>query len=455
MFGSIRVRLTLWNAFVFFTILGLLSLSLYFNLKVRLYSSLDRQTFNQVQPMVRAIEAGRLPPPLLYGATSSIDTVANTSSRRNEFGTSPGFAAQGLFAGAPLGLILWDANTGQVLSSPLTGVDTATQVQLRSLVHQHVSATLHLEGHQIRVVNLILSSHSSLFPHAALDLEILRNSDDIRDTLAQTRVILLLGSLLGAVLSILAGYLLAGRSLIPVRLAWNKQVQFVADASHELRTPLATISAQTELLLRQPKATVSDQAATVSGILSETRRLNRLVNQLLTLARSDSDQSLLNKRLFNLTDLTHAVVAQFLPLCETKDIDLQANIQSNVQAWVGEERYRQLLLILLDNAWKFTNSGGTITLALERVTPRRVEVSVTDTGSGISSEDLPHIFDRFYRGDRSRNSRGTGLGLSIAQWIVHAHAGQMRVASEEGKGSQFTVVLPVRLSAHSHGSSMP
>ncbi|RIV24395.1 sensor histidine kinase [Alicyclobacillaceae bacterium I2511] len=440
MFHNIRVRLTLWSALVFFVILILFSLSLYFNLKVRLYNSLDRQTLNQVHPMTQAVEAGHLPPPLLYGQGNPVSNATNLPNRFNSLGTSPGFSTQGLFARAPLGLILWNSDTGQILSGPLTGLDTTAQAQLSELARQRLTGTLNLQGHQMRVLNLALPATPST--HQALDLEILRNSDDIRDTLTQTRMMLLVGSLFGAALSVLAGYLLAGRSLIPVRRAWDKQVQFVADASHELRTPLATISAQAELLLRQPDATVSQQATTVSGILSEARRMNRLVTQLLTLARSGSNESLLDRRLHNLSDLTRTVTNQFLPLCEARDIQLQTTIQHSFQAWVDEERYRQMLLILLDNALKFSLPGSTITMAMNPVTARRVEVSVTDTGRGISAADLPHVFDRFYQGDKSRSSRGTGLGLSIAQWIAQAHAGQIYASSQEGKGSQFTVVLP-------------
>lgn len=246
-------------------------------------------------------------------------------------------------------------------------------------------------------------------------LQILRNTDDIAETLKQSLRVVATAVLLGALLAIVAGFLLASRALVPIRKAWDCQVEFVADASHELRTPLSTISANTELLLRDPSKLISDKAPVLSRMLSETRRMNRLVTHLLTLARSDSHLA------------QHAKSAYSVILS------------------VDEERIRQLLFILLDNALKYTEPGGQIWMDVRRM-GRRVEVDVKDTGCGIPREELPIIFHRFYRGDKSRSAetRSTGLGLAIAKWIAEAHHGTVKVKSEEGHGSTFTVILPVK-----------
>lgn len=258
-------------------------------------------------------------------------------------------------------------------------------------------------------------------------------------------VIIVAGLVMGMAIIVWASYFLAQRALVPIRAAWDKQQQFVADASHELRTPLAVIKTNAELMLRHPQYTIEQESRRISNVLRESTRMNRLVNSLLTLARADANQAELQIAPVNLRDIVQNIVEQFRPLAEMKAIALTLETDNNLEMMADKERIHQLLIILLDNAIKYTQEQGSITLVCHRVA-HGIQLEVRDTGIGIAAKDLPRIFDRFYRGDkvRSREEGGIGLGLAIAQWIVEKHGGKIRAESNIGAGTSFIISFPLR-----------
>lgn len=222
---------------------------------------------------------------------------------------------------------------------------------------------------------------------------------------------------------------------------YKGQQRFVADASHELRAPLATIQGNLDLLRHYQEIPVAERREVLADLQSETRRMSRLVNDLLSLARADAGD-LPN---FQEVELDRLVMEVFRSVSLRAEDSLSVAIgrMEPVRVMGDRDRLKQLLVILTDNALAYTPSGGSITLGLVNLGDV-AELVVNDTGIGIGTEELPHIFERFYRADkaRSRARGGTGLGLSIAQWIAVVHRGEIRVTSERGKGSRFTVVLP-------------
>ncbi|SEC05664.1 ATP-binding protein [Paenibacillus sp. GP183] len=258
-------------------------------------------------------------------------------------------------------------------------------------------------------------------------------------------------SISGAVLAILAGFYLAGRALIPILSSWNKQQRFVADASHELRTPLAVMQTNTEMLLRYPKHTIEEESENISVILKEVRRMISLVSDLLTLARSESNQLQIRHQSFLLDETINEMLEQYCLFAEMNNRTIYSDVEKQIPFLGDEERIRQLLVILLDNAIKYTPEQGKITVTC-RQQKHFAEISIEDTGMGISKQDLPLIFDRFYRGDkvRSRSQGGYGLGLSIAKWIVEAHKGKIRVESHLGTGTRFILTFPLKKLASNH-----
>ncbi|MDT8902538.1 sensor histidine kinase [Anaeroselena agilis] len=258
-------------------------------------------------------------------------------------------------------------------------------------------------------------------------------------------IIILAATAAGMLAAVVAGYFLAGRALVPVRSAWEKQQQFVADASHELRTPLAVVRTNAELLLRYPDRTIQEESVRITSVVRETNRMSRLVATLLTLARADTGQPELVTEEVRLCDLASAAAGQFRPLAAQKGVAIGVTAEDNVLLAADRERLQQLLVILLDNAVKYTPAGGSVSLTCRRQAGQAI-LTVADTGVGIPPEDVPRIFDRFFRGDRarSRGEGGAGLGLAIARWIVESHGGKIRAESVVGAGTKIIVTLPVK-----------
>jgi heavy metal sensor kinase len=221
---------------------------------------------------------------------------------------------------------------------------------------------------------------------------------------------------------------------------FKAQQRLVADVSHELRTPLTTIQGNLDLLRRGAADDPETRTSTLRAIADETARMRRLVNDLLLLAQADAGLKL-HRQPVEVDTLLLEVYRQAQVMAQNVTVRLGAEDQALV---LGDaDRLRQLLLNLVDNALKHTTPGsGELTLTLRRA-GGWVRVGVEDNGAGISPEDLPHIFERFYRADPSRSRPGgSGLGLAIAKWVAEAHGGRIEVESQVGKGSTFTLWLP-------------
>ncbi len=222
---------------------------------------------------------------------------------------------------------------------------------------------------------------------------------------------------------------------------FQMQQQLVADVSHELRTPLTTLRGNLDLLRRGAVDDPQMREEAIVAMEAEVSRMSRLLSDLLLLAQADAGIQLQLEPV-EMDTLLLEVYRQALMMAGGR---VKVHLGHEDQALVmgDADRLRQLLLNLVDNAIKYTPPGGEVTLSLVRE-PGWVRVTVADTGIGIAPEDLPHIFDRFYRADkaRSRAMGGTGLGLSIVQWIAQAHGGQITVESRPGEGSKFTLWLP-------------
>jgi signal transduction histidine kinase len=233
---------------------------------------------------------------------------------------------------------------------------------------------------------------------------------------------------------------------------FHAQRRFVADVSHELRTPLTTIRGNTDLLRRMG----GTDPASLNAIQNETDRMIRLVGDLLLLARADAGHLPIAHDRVEIDDIMAEIARQTQVLAGDRlDVTLERPKADSANPLIVQgdtDRLKQLLLNLTDNAIKHTPDGGTIFMRVTR-SDGWVRLTIADTGSGIPPADLPHVFERFYRAEKSRWRRpnpadespgvGVGLGLSIAQWIAEAHKGRIEVQSERGKGSAFHVWLPL------------
>jgi len=218
--------------------------------------------------------------------------------------------------------------------------------------------------------------------------------------------------------------------------------RFVADASHELRTPLAIIRGEADVVLAQDRSPAEYKEA-LGVILDESRRLSRLVDDLLNLARADAGHVKLQVLEFYFNDLLAECCRGLQSLAAARQIELTYHSAGDVPFHGDEELLRRLVINLLDNAIRYTPAGGKVKATIE-AEEAGVRLRVSDTGVGISPEAAPHVFERFYRSDKSRTRTGGGfgLGLSIVKWIAESHHGAVDLDSRPSAGSTFTVTLP-------------
>jgi signal transduction histidine kinase len=233
---------------------------------------------------------------------------------------------------------------------------------------------------------------------------------------------------------------LARRALQPIRLAMRRQRDFVADAAHELRTPLAIMRTAAELGLADDSQGEQQQA--LAQTLAQNNHLTRLVESLSLLARADSGAVSLERTMVDLTGLVAESAGAVDMLAEDRGIRLSIQSQPGIRVSGDIGRLRQLLFILLDNALKYTPEGGEVRVSLAAQSGM-ARIEIRDTGPGIEPQDLPRLFDRFFRADRARSGEGTGLGLAIGRWIAEAHGGRIVATNAPGGGALFTVTLPL------------
>ena len=241
------------------------------------------------------------------------------------------------------------------------------------------------------------------------------------------------------------GYWLAGRNIRPISQMYARQKQFTADASHEMRTPLAVMKLAVQGLREDEDSRLGEFAKeSVEMLDSEADRLSRLTENLMTLARSDEDNLPAYTEQVDMTALSHKVATQLALLAEQKQIVLKQDIQADLSVQGDELALSRLLIILLDNALKYSAAKTTVTLRGARVKEHLV-IEVRDEGCGISDEDKTRVFDRFYRVDkaRSRSQGGLGLGLSLAWAIVHQHGGSIEAFDNQPQGTVMYVHLPL------------
>ena len=220
-------------------------------------------------------------------------------------------------------------------------------------------------------------------------------------------------------------------------------MEFVQNVSHELRTPLTIIQAKQELLLQEPNAKIIDKSEEISLTLNETKRLTKLVKDLLILSRADSNKLALQKENINIDEYIKGLISPYKEIAEMEGKNIELELGYKLDIDVDTNKIYQLMIILLDNAIKYTEENDVIKIKTY-MKDNKCVIEVSDTGIGVSDEGLKRIFERFYREDaaRSRETGGSGLGLSIANYIVTAHGGTIKATHNLPKGTIFTIRLP-------------
>lgn len=228
-----------------------------------------------------------------------------------------------------------------------------------------------------------------------------------------------------------------------IRASYKQQTQFVSDASHELRTPIAVIQGYVNMLDRWGKEDTAILEESIEAIKNEANHMQKLVEQLLFLARGDSNRQNLDMKVYGLNSIMREVFEESLMIDEKHRYRFEES--GVVQVYGDSDMLKQSARILIDNAAKYTKQGEEILIRVGAWKDGAPFYGIQDNGIGMSQEDVAHAFDRFYRADSVRNSKtgGTGLGLSIAKWIVDKHQGYYDIVSREGLGTRFSVVFPI------------
>jgi two-component system, OmpR family, sensor histidine kinase CiaH len=485
MFHHTRMRLTILNTLIFFLILSLFGAALFLYVKIQLYAKIDNSLMEQAKN-VQLTQNG-FGDKLFYQSPEGVDprvffitrdikgTVTSQTQDHNSVVLSKQvnevtISLPQTVDKSPTTVVM-DGRHYRVLavskpSTSLVGSSFITSLAAPILnsgnlttVSQSIYSKMEMvtgnsEGELLALKGKVMSGFATfanepfntlLVGSPVATMQFISNIDPELNMLHSLFIIIIAGVAISGLLTLLAGFYLAQRALVPIRESWEKQQQFVADASHELRTPLAVIQANTELLLRHPDHSIEQESGYISAILKESKRINRLITSLLTFARSDSNQMEIQAKPVAIDSLIRESVQQFTPLADMKQIELKVKLECPLEIMADEERIHQLLVILMDNALKYTPEQGTISISSNR-TAHSVNLIIEDTGVGIPESDLPFIFERFFRSDkiRSRSDGSMGLGLSIAHWIVDRHGGKIRVESQLGRGTRFLITFPLR-----------
>lgn len=404
MFKKTRINLTILNSIVFILIISILGSMIYSYIRIYVYRDAD----HSLQDMV-----GRV------GLTGEI----------------PKLGVQGRDPRNNIIVLIWNEKNELLNKNAIQD-----NYQDRFIPHTFDKIqTIAVEGFYFHTISVQATMNNQ-----PVKLEFIRNVDIERNILRRLLLMMLIGGAIGIILAIAAGLFLAERALRPIKNAWDKQQQFVSDASHELRTPLTVIQTRGDLLLQTPEATIQDKLPDISIILKECRRLAKLVANLLTLARSDSNELEIERKDFYLDELLRDIVEHFSEVASFQGKTITLTSAPPITFFGDRDRIHQLIVILLDNAMKYTGDNGIIELSCFE-TKSHIGLTVKDNGIGMKEENLAHIFDRFYQVDKSRTkSESLGLGLSIAQWIIDKHAGKIRVESKLGKGTKFEILFSKR-----------
>ena len=449
---TLRARLTLWYTAVLALVLLAFGLAVYALLSLSLIRQIDG-TLNVAADEIRLafrreVEGIRLPP-MALDLTANVyvqiwDTGGNLVVQNVTVAETPFDPARLELAQAAFSEVTFEEIHLRVLTYPLVAQPEGTVVGTMQLASplttvdeaQHALLVLLLSGGLMAVMLAALvgwtTAAAALRPLEQVTqtaLQITR-ADDL------SRRIPLSGPAQGEVGRLILAF---NETLERLENLFETQRRFLADVSHELRTPLTTILGNLDLMRKMGQL----DAESLEAISSETQRMRRLVQDILVLTQAESGKLPLGSAELELDTLVLEVFQQSKVLAKER-VEIRLGQEDQARVMGDRDRLKQVLLNLMSNAIEYTPPGGTVTLGLACVGDW-ARVTVSDTGPGIPQDELPHIFERFYRVDRSRKRTGqggAGLGLSIAHWITRSHDGRLEVASEVGKGTTFSVWLP-------------
>jgi signal transduction histidine kinase len=408
--GRLRLRLTAWYVGTFLGILSLIGIGLFAEVTSRFDADLDASLRVSAHKLAETVQS--------RGAVSGAMTLLIPDRR----------------------LIVFDT-TG----AALTGI---AEPWVSDLVRAAVASGAQSRNHH-RADDQVFRAYA--FPFAFPDgtrrvAVAVADEIEVEDKYASVIGMTIAAAVVALILVAAGGWIVTRKSMEPVELAMMHMRRFMADAAHELRTPLSVIRTRAEVALRRSREP-DDYAVVLRAIEQESSRVTRIVEDLLMLARADAGERPIERARVFLDDVALDAAEGVRTLAERAGVPLAVERFDEAVVVGDAVLLRRLVVILLDNAIKFSRHGGEVRVGV-RVTRGGAVLTVADTGVGIADEHLSHVFERFYRGDAARTrsaagaSEGVGLGLSIAQWIVQEHGATVRIDSKVGEGTRVTVTFP-------------
>lgn len=455
----IRLRLTLWNSFLFGIIIAIVIGVVYFTHRQSTYNDVDNIVSNIVthvkEEVTRQLEEGK--------RLQNVNVSVNS------------------FSGDEIAVMIRDKQRNLVYSNSHTFLQNhkkiEDQIQLRAIgfdtIYDENDIKIRLKNSLINIENTNVGSIQVFFSLESVDKE-----------LKQFKWFVISLALVGIFLASIAGWVIAKKTLRRVDLiaktakaiahsqnfkhrvlhigaldeigyltetfndmldslekVYMNQQRFLSDASHELRAPLTTIRGNLDLLHKMSSIPDAEKKEILNDMSSEAVRMSKLVSDLLSLARADAGQTL-DKNIINLSRILIQVIDE-MTLWDTSQT-ITSKIEDNIHIWGNSNSIKQLLIILMENALKYTSEKGLISVKITTY-EKKALISIEDNGIGIESKEIPFVFERFYRTDTARQYApdGTGLGLSIAKWIVEEHNGEIQLKSYPGEGTTIDLLFPL------------
>ena len=273
-------------------------------------------------------------------------------------------------------------------------------------------------------------------------IQIIRNIDSEISSLRQLIFVFIIGILISLIITYYLAVYLTKKALIPIEAAWNNQAKFIQDASHELRTPISIISSKLERMLKHPNSTISDEVETIADAMSEIRRSKKMISDLLSLTKEEAITKL-NITEVNIKNFIKDICVDYVDIADIQEKRFEMNFNlKNETIFTDENKLRQLLLIFIDNAFKYTKENDFIAININQKDNVYTEIFIIDSGVGIKQEDIPYIFDRFFRSEnvRDKDIDGSGIGLSIAKMIAINLGAEISVKCENNK-TEFKIII--------------
>jgi signal transduction histidine kinase len=420
----VRWRLAAWSGGATLAALVVLGLILYFSLNAALSSSAESRLRDQATSARQLIQR--------YGDRALATVLGGRLDDDEQFGV-PQFGGPG-------------SGTVTILVAPNDRIVGSLPAELAAKLPVEGSVAIARKGStDVRSTSLddtpvrVLSDPLPLGDQMWV-VQILQDRTSEQRVLDTALLVLVLGGLAVLAVAVVIGFFYAGRALVPIRESLRRQREFAADASHELRTPIAVIKSSVEELRRKPEHRIGEAAATLNDMEAEADHLTGLVEDLLLLARADSGVLQLRRVPVDLTDAAGEALRSLAHRAEERSVELELDA-SPAPVSGDPDRLRQLIGIVVDNAIRHSPSGGRVRVGVH-ADGRQAAVSVEDEGRGIRPDDLPRVFDRFWRAADAPHE-GTGLGLAIARSIAEQHEGTIRATNRPARGTRFEIRLPL------------